>query len=229
MGLPGAAPEDMLQARRFAGELFDCVLARKDSKYCALASYYAASTALADEDLDRAEHYLNQLPGPAPDADLLRIALQERRGNHPEAKKLLQTSLYEALQKTFSCLSKLSDSAYTPDPAQALEFCRRHRQLAEIMDFPYAMSDGLFLEVHLRQGDTDLASDDFLRLAKLLSDPPKPWGGLLFDELGLKEEKTASVLASMRRYLASNLASDPDCKRLEGTPSYQEGLALLQR
>lgn len=192
------------------------------------AAYQLASLYLIENELDRAEKCLDVMPGPAPDAHLLKAALCEKRGDHKKAKLMVQTNLYMALQKAETCLAKLMSVNYAEDAEKALRICEIHKKLAELMDYPFAMSDGLFAEVYMRMGQEEMASEALFRLAESLTGVVKPWGQELFSEMSLNADQVRSTLTHMRQRMLEGFEKDEEIKALHGNETFRRALRLLQ-
>ena len=68
-----------------------------------------------------------------------------------------------------TCIAKLTGENYCRDMAEALAVCDKHEQLALLIGNPYAMTDELRAEVHLRAGEGEQALDDLARMVRSLT------------------------------------------------------------
>ena len=80
MFFPDAQPDQKARWRAFKGELLERVRATGTAAYWQAATIQLASLALAEEDLDRAEALLDELPEHPADATAVRALLSRKRG-----------------------------------------------------------------------------------------------------------------------------------------------------
>ncbi len=214
--------------RQLAKKLFESVVESGDAQFFASAAFLLAGLCLEDNELDRAEKLLERFPDPLPDTQLMKASLYEMRGDLEQAKLIIQACLYLAFQKAEMCLNRLIKKEYSPDTSEALHICEIHKQLATLMDYPYALSDKLFASVYLRDNQTDLAADHLLRLASTLSKNVKPFGHTLYSELDMNAETMYAMLQHIRKITCDSLLTDDVYKPLQENAKFQEAVKTLQ-
>ena len=213
--------------RQYAKKMLEVVIESGSAQLFSQAVYLLAALCLEDNELDRAQELLARMPAPSPDAQLMKAALYERRGNMKEAKLTVQTSLYLAFQKVETCLGKLVSRNYVPETAAALHICEVHRQIAVLMAYPYAMSDLMFAEVYLRDGNLEAASEQILSLAESLHGEVKAWGDELFSELEMSAGQMNETLHFMRKMVCDSLKTDKMFEPLRENVKYKKAMDLL--
>lgn len=120
MFFPDAQPEQKARWRALKRELLERVRASGTAAYWQAATIQLAGLALAQDDPDRAEALLDELPEHPGDATAVRALLYRKRGQEQEAQKLLQTQLYAAVSKAMTTLSFLLGSEKEPRRRQKL-------------------------------------------------------------------------------------------------------------
>lgn len=211
-----------------AKKLLEAVLKCGETMLFSSAAYLLASLCLMDNELDRAEELLDSITDPSPIAEQMKVTLYEKRGDMQKAKQTVQTSLYQAFQMVEICLGKLMEESHTPDCASALHICEIHKQIAIMMDYPYALSDVLFAEVYLREGNTELAAECVLSLAQTLNRESNAWGNELFSELNIDHKQQNATLHHMRKMICEKLQTDEKIEPLRENVKYKEAIKLLQ-
>ena len=227
IGFPTQSDAEKEPNRQYAKKMIEAVMESGSAQLFSQAVYLLAALCLEDNELDRAEELLARMPAPPPDAQLMKAALYERRGNMKEAKLTVQTSLYLALQKVETCLGKLISRNYVSETGAALHICEIHRQIAVLMDYPYAMSDILFAEVYLHDGNLEAASARILSLAESLRGEVKAWGDELFSELEMSAGQMSETLHFMRKMVYDSLKTDKMFEPLRENAKYQKAIDML--
>lgn len=228
-GLKMDSETEKLESRYLAKKLLETAIESSDAKYFASASFLLAGLCMEDDELDRVDKLLEQIPDSLPDTQLMKASLYEKRGDLKQAKQIIQTCLYLAFQKAEMCLGRLSKKEYSPDTAAALCICETHKELASLMDYPYAMSDQLFASVYLRDNQSDLAADHVLKIAASLTGQVKPCGQMLFSELDMDEKTMNTMLQFIRKTTLDNLLTNDVYKKMRDNTKFQEAINLLQK
>ncbi len=227
-GLPGQSDELRLTNRQKSKELLEEVIKSGEAALVHQAAYLLAGLCLEDDALQRAQELLESIPDNAPEKHFLQAVLYERQGDMKKARLIIQTQLYLSLQKALNCLSKLMSQSYTPVTSDALELCQLHKDLAHLMDYPYAMSDILFAEVYLRENNPEAAAGSFLQFARSYTGEMKPWGRKLFYEMPMSASQVSATLKFMRKTILDSLKSDTSFDSIRHMEEYKTALALLE-
>lgn len=201
VGTPAETEQERKENRAFGKSLLEDVIAGDETRLHSSAAYLLAGQCIEDGEYDRAEELLGRFEKNQPDVLTLKAMLYEKRGEIQKAKELLQINLFVAYNKMLTCIAKLTGENYCRDMAEALAVCDKHEQLALLIGNPYAMTDELRAEVHLRAGEGEQALDDLARMVRSLTEEPREWGGILTSEMKNKPEQEQQVM----RYLAKNI------------------------
>lgn len=226
MFFPDAQPEQKARWRAFKGELLERVRAAGTAAYWQAATIQLASLALAEDDLDRAEALLDELPEHPADATAVRALLYRKRGQKEEARKLLQTQLYTAVSKAMTILPMLLGSE--KEPRRLEKMVGAYRALAGTFGLA-DLSEGLLAEQHRQAGEWDEAAAHFaLYVDQLLAPLPRPDPDLFAPALGCGAKPDETFPAGMRRMLLDGIRREMDDPELLGHPVFAAALKKLE-
>lgn len=235
MFFPDAPAEQKARWRAFKRELLERVRASGTAAYWQAATIQLASLALAEDDPDRAEALLDELPQHPGDATAVRALLYRKRGQEEEAQKLLQTQLYAAVSKAMTTLSFLLGSE--KEPRRLEKMVGAYRSLAGTFGLA-DLSEGLLAEQHRRAGEWDEAARHFaLYVDQLLAPLPRPDPDLFAPALDC-EAKPGDVfpagmrrvlLDGMRREVLEGLREETDGRELWEHPVFAAALKKLEQ
>lgn len=220
--IPTNTPEERAENRIWGKELLEAVLASDETRLHDSAAYLLAAECIEDGAYDRAGALLSRFPQSAPDAETLKAALLEKRGEIQKAKKLLQVNLLVAYNKMQMCIAKLAGQPYCESDAEALEICERHERLAEAAGYPYALTDSIRAEIYLRAGDGERALAFMLRAVQTLKVPPAQEKDLLASELKNDPEQLQKVLRTMGGSIYRSFLDEEGFLPLREHPIYRE-------
>lgn len=203
MFFPDAEQAQKARWRAFKRELLERVRASGAAAYWQAATIQLASLALAEEDPDRAEALLNELPEHPGDATAVRALLYRKRGQDEEAQKLLQTQLYTAVSKAMTTLTILLGSE--TEARRQEKMVRSYRSLAATFGLA-DLSEGFLVEAHWKAGEWDEAAEHFsLYVDQLLSPLPRPDPDLFAPALDCEKKPGDVFPAGMRRVLLNGI------------------------
>lgn len=203
MFFPDAEQEQKARWRVFKRELLERVRASGAAAYWQAATIQLASLALVEDETDRAQALLDELPEHPGDATAVRVLLLRKQGQEGEAIKLLQTQLYVAASKAMSLLAMLLGSDGEPRRRQKL--LDAYRAMAGIFGFP-DMSEGLLMEQHRKAGEWDEAAEHFaLCVDQLLAPLPRPNGDIFAPGLDCEKKAGDTFPTGMRRVLLDGI------------------------
>lgn len=226
MFFPDAQPEQKARWRAFKRELLERVRAAGTAAYWQAATIQLASLALAEDDLDRAEALLDELPEHPADATAVRALLYRKRGQKEEARKLLQTQLYTAVSKAMTILPMLLGGEEEPRRRQKL--VDAYQELARAFGLA-GLGEGFLVELHRQAGEWDEAARHFsLYVDQLLSPPPHPDPDLFAPALDCEAKPGEAFPAGMRRMLLDGIRREMDDPELLGHPVFAAALKKLE-
>lgn len=223
---PDAGEEQKTRWRAFKRELLERVRASGAAAYWQAATIQLASLALAEEDLDRAEALLDELPEHPADATAVRALLYRKRGQKEEARKLLQTQLYTAVSKAMTILPMLLGGEEEPRRRQKL--VDAYQGLARAFGLA-GLGEGFLVELHRQAGEWDEAARHFsLYVDQLLSPPPHPDPDLFSPGLDCEKKPGGTFPAGMRRMLLDGIRREMDDPELRAHPVFAAALKKLE-
>lgn len=203
MFFPDAQPEQKARWRALKRELLEQVRASGTAAYWQAATIQLAGLALAEDDPDRAEALLDELPEHPGDATAVRALLYRKRGQKEEARKLLQTQLYTAVSKAMTILPMLLGGEEEPRRRQKLVDV--YQELARAFGLA-GLGEGFLVELHRQAGEWDEAARHFsLYVDQLLSPPPHPDPDLFAPALDCEKKPGETFPAGMRRVLLEGM------------------------
>lgn len=226
MFFPDAQPEQKARWRALKRELLERVRAAGTAAYWQAATIQLASLALTEDDLDRAEALLDELPEHPADATAVRALLYRKRGQKEEARKLLQTQLYTAVSKAMTILPMLLGGEEEPRRRQKL--VDAYQELARAFGLA-GLGEGFLVELHRQAGEWDEAARHFsLYVDQLLSPPPHPDPDLFAPALDCEKKPGETFPAGMRRMLLDGIRREMDDPELRAHPVFAAALKKLE-
>ena len=226
MFFPDAQPEQKARWHAFKRELLERVRASGTAAYWQAATIQLASLALTEDDLDRAEALLDELPEHPADATAVRALLYRKRGQEQEAQKLLQTQLYAAVSKAMTVLPMLLGGEEEPRRRQKL--VDTYQELARAFGLA-GLGEGFLVELHRQAGEWDEAARHFsLYVDQLLSPPPHPDPDLFAPALDCEAKPGDVFPAGMRRMLLDGIRREMDDPELRAHPVFAAALKKLE-
>ena len=203
MFFPDAEQAQKARWRAFKRELLERVRASGAAAYWQASTIQLASLALVEDDPDKAQALLDELPEHPGDATAVRALLYRKRGQDEEAQKLLQTQLYTAVSKAMSTLALMLGSE--KEPRRLEKMVRAYRSLAATFGLA-DLSEGLLVEAHWKAGEWDEAAEHFsLYVDQLLSPLPRPDPDLFAPALDCEAKPGDVFPAGMRRVLLNGI------------------------
>lgn len=226
MFFPDAQPEQKARWRALKRELLERVRASGTAAYWQAATIQLAGLALAEDDPDRAEALLDELPEHPGDATAVRALLYRKRGQEQEAQKLLQTQLYTAVSKAMTILPMLLGGEEEPRRRQKL--VDAYQELARAFGLA-GLGEGFLVELHRQAGEWDEAARHFsLYVDQLLSPPPHPDPDLFAPALDCEKKPGEAFPAGMRRMLLDGIRREMDDPELRAHPVFAAALKRLE-
>lgn len=226
MFFPDAQPEQKARWRALKRELLERVRASGTAAYWQAATIQLAGLALAEDDPDRAEALLDELPEHPGDATAVRALLYRKRGQEQEAQKLLQTQLYTAVSKAMTILPMLLGGEEEPRRRQKL--VDAYQELARAFGLA-GLGEGFLVELHRQAGEWDEAARHFsLYVDQLLSPPPHPDPDLFAPALDCEKKPGETFPAGMRRMLLDGIRREMDDPELRAHPVFAAALKKLE-
>ena len=226
MFFPDAGEEQKARWRALKRELLERVRASGAAAYWQAATVQLASLALAEDEADRAEALLNELPAHPGDATAVRVVLLRRHGQQEEAEKLLQTQLFAAVSKTQSLLAMLLGSE---------EELRRQQKVADayrVMARTFGLADlgeGVLAEQHRKAGEWDEAAEHFaLYVDQLLAPLPRPDPDLFTPALNCEAKPGDAFPAGFRRMALESIRREINDPELLAHPVFAAALQKLE-
>lgn len=211
-----------VQKRRLLEEIH----ASGDGAYAQYAISGLAGVALEQNELEKAELLLNELPDHINDPTLLWMQLHLKRDEVVQAKEVVQKRLYVLVSQAQQCLTMLLNPQLEPQAENALELCQIIQQLQELFGVGGGLGDGFFVEVYQRLGQPEKALEHLGRMVKAINTPLPMPHALLFGEM-LKTAKTnTTVTPEMKQMLLKGMLDDKQNADLRGCEGFD---ALVQQ
>lgn len=226
MFFPDAPAEQKASWRAFKRELLERVRASGAAAWWQAATIQLATLALVEEDPDRAEALLDELPERPGDPTTVRVLLLRKRGREEEARELLQKQLYTQISKATTALSMLLGSE--KEPRRLEKMVGAYRALAGTFGLA-DLSEGLLAEQHRQAGEWDEAAAHFaLYVDQLLAPLPRPDPDLFAPALGCGAKPDETFPAGMRRLALESIRREVTDPELLGHPVFAAALKKLE-
>lgn len=117
---------------------------------------------IQNNELDKAETLLRQLPENIGDITHYWVQIYLKRGNNDKALELLQKRMFSLVNQTLMCLSLMIEKVQTDDN-KALELCRIYKKIEETFEMKGKSSELVYALVYNRAGYEDRATDSIIR------------------------------------------------------------------
>ena len=226
MFFPDAPAEQKARWRAFKRELLERVRASGAAAWWQAATIQLASLALAEDDPDRAQALLDELPEHPGDATAVRVLLHRKRGRDEEAQKLLQTQLYMAVSKAMTTLSMLLGSE--SEPRRQKKIAAAYRAVARTFGL-VDLSEGFLVEQHRQAGEWDAAAEHFsLYVEQILSPLPRPDPDLFAPGLNCEKKPDDVFPSGMRRMVLDGVRREMTDPELREHPVFAAAVKKLE-
>ena len=143
-------------------KLLEEIYESKNPAYMNNAISALAVLAIQNNELDRAETLLKQLPENIGDITHFWVQIYLRRGNNDKALELLQKRMFSLANQTLMCLSLMIEKVQTDDN-KALELCGIYKKIEETFEMKGKSSELVYALVYNRAGYEDKATDSIIR------------------------------------------------------------------
>lgn len=143
-------------------KLLEEIYESKNPAYMNNAISALAVLAIQNNELDRAETLLKQLPENIGDITHYWVQIYLKRGNNDKALELLQKRMFSLVNQTLMCLSLMIEKVQTDDN-KALELCRIYKKIEETFEMKGKSSELVYALVYNRAGYEDRATDSIIR------------------------------------------------------------------
>lgn len=208
-------------------KLLTDVRASRAGSYWQTATLQLATIAIHENDLNLAEELLQELPDLATDPTIARSQLCLKKDEPQEALKIIQKRLYSLVRQVQFCLMSMMNPKIIPDMDRELEICKVYEKIDDLFGCG-GMSDGLFLEIYLRQNRIEDAAHCLTRyIDRLTGSAILPKKFLFSPGLEPKEHRPAST-KELRSALLKGLKEEDSCQKLLQHPKCKEALEKLE-
>ena len=143
-------------------KLLEEIYESKNPTYMNHAISALAVLAIQNNELDKAETLLRQLPENIGDITHYWVQIYLKRGNNDKALELLQKRMFSLVNQTLMCLSLMIEKVQTDDN-KALELCRIYKKIEETFEMKGKSSELVYALVYNRAGYEDRATDSIIR------------------------------------------------------------------
>ncbi len=225
--LPGASDERIREELARIRELMRQVYDSGDSGLHAAAAVSLASHALMEDDLERAEALLSELPRTEIDPDELYPLLYWKLGEPERAAKLLEERAYRTGGEAVRALNLLSTIAsQAEEHGRALAYSRASAALVQTLDLRDVTGCTQLLALLNRSGEAEeaveAAAGYLRRLAALGEERPHP----LFERLELRQQPES--LRAVQRLLLAGFEADESYAALRQDAGVKAAMEALR-
>lgn len=203
------------------------VRSSRAGSYWQTATLQLATIAIHENDLNLAEELLQELPELTTDPTIARSQLYLKKDEPEEALKIIQKRLYSLIRQVQFCLMSMMNPNVIPDMDRELEICRVYEKIDDLFGCG-GMSDGMFLEIYLRQNKMEEAAECLTRyINRLTGSAILPKEFLFSPGLEPKEHQPAST-KELRSMLLKALTEEDSYEELLQYPKCKEALQKLE-
>lgn len=171
-----------------------------------------ASLALSDNDPDKAEDLLKELPESPEDATPLWVQLYLERGESKEAVRTLQKRMFTLASRMLSCLVLMIEK-FQQDEERIMSLCSTYRLLNEIVYAGAGESDLVYAKVYGDLGQEQKAAEHLISYLESHAEKlPRP-NPVLFDSI-FKPGTEGRPAMEIKEMLLRGIKSDPVLAKL---------------
>ncbi len=224
---PTIEEETKKRWRELKKELLTEVRLSGTGAYWQTATLQLATASIQENDLEKAEQLLKELPEHAVDPTVTWSLFYLKKEQPEEALKTTQKRLYSLVRHVLECLSIMLNPQIVPDMEQELKICRVYKTVDTLFGCS-GMYDGLFLMIYLQMNRPEDAEACLERYIDALTGPallPKPF--LFSPGLPIKEEARPASSAELRKMLLKGL-EDEQYREFLQRPRCQKALERLK-
>lgn len=203
-------------------KLLEEIYESKNPTYMNHAITALAVLAIQNNELDKAETLLRQLPENIGDITHYWVQIYLKRGSNDKALELLQKRMFSLVNQTLMCLSLMIEKVQTDDN-KALELCRIYKKIEETFEMKGKSSELVYALVYNRAGYEDRATDSIIRyLESCITDETVIPNPILFSptikfkqDNSLKKMRKEMILRGLSEdETFSKICENEDVKRL---------------
>lgn len=218
-------------------ELLEQVHGSGVSAYWQSAVIQLASIAIADNELDRAEELLKELPEHSGDPTLIWSQLYLKRGEASKASEVIQKRLFLLLRQVQSCLIQMMNEELEPDVDQRLKICEVYRNVEELFGFGGGLSEGFFVEFYQKAGRKEEALESIHRFVDAVTGPLQEPNPLLFSSVtksvnkgeGDMKVEHPALTRELKELLLREMQSNDHYADLREEPMFQSAVEKLRQ
>lgn len=228
MIFPEVPEEQKAKWKQQKKELLEYIRVNGTAVYCEQAVMQLASMALMEDELEKGEQFLKEIPEYTTDTTMLWAQLYLKREDKDKALEVIQKRLFTLVCQMQNCLLLLADGKVQPDAVKGLEICEVYRRMEEVFGCTAGMSDGIFAEVLLRAGEKEKALESIVRFVDAITGQVQVPNPLLFSAaVKIKEGQEASS-KEMRKMILEGMLTDESVAELRDDEQFQAALGRLR-
>lgn len=229
----GSAGEEKQRWKDQKKLLLEQIYEKGSLVYRQLAAIQLASIAIGEEDLERGEQLLKELPKEAMqypmDPTMMWTLLYQKRGENDKAREMLQKRLFSSAHQVRNCLIQLMNSELEPDAGRALEICEIYRQVGSLFGIGGGMDCGLYAEIYMRAGQKEKSLECILEMVKAACGTVQIPNPLLFANMAEgKNTDRPAMTKEFLKLLLKGLQEEERYAPLREDARYLEAVRLLE-
>lgn len=225
---PLAPMEQREKWRSQKKELLQAVCADKSFQCWQQAAVQLASMLLCEDELEQAEHLLEELPEHTADATMVKTQLYLKQGETEKALKETQKRLYVLVSQVQRCLMQMMGENLQPDAAKALEIGEIYQKTEELFQVGRGMGKGLLVDLYRRVGQEEQAMDSLLCFVDVFAGPVQLPNPLLFSSMIKKENEGTTYSKEMKQMFLEAMRTDESMAVYRENPKFQAAMEKLQ-
>jgi len=188
-----------------------------------------ASIAIVEDELERAEQLLNELPEHSNDTAMTWAHLYLKKKQPEKALEVTQRCLFTLVGRLQRCLLSMMNKEMISDAEQTLEICKVYRQVEDIFKIGSNTSEGLFMEAYLRMGNQEEAKRSAIKMMNdIVGTLQNPNPLLFFPTIKIEEGKQA-VTKEMKEMLLEGLLKEESMADFQQDEEFQIAINKLQQ
>ena len=208
MIFPMEPPEKKDDWRKQKQHLLEEVRSSGNSQYWQGAVYGLAAIAIQDEELEKAELLLKELPENSTEATLFWTQLYLKKKEPEKALEVSQHRLYDLVRQVQLCLTTMMNGGMITDNDITLEICEVYHQLETIFGVGGGVSEGFFVEAYRRMDRPEDALNSLIKMIEASIGPIKEPNPLLFSPAIQLNPGQSATTPELKQILLNGIMTD---------------------
>lgn len=198
------------------------------SQYWQYAALGLAFMMIQEDETEKAEALLKELPENTVDETMIWTQLYLRRNETEKALEATQKRLYTLAGQMLSCFAMLMNEKIEPDPKKTLEISKIYHQLEQIFGIGSGYSAGYFTEAYHRLGEREKELESIIQMIDAMTAPLSQPNQLLFSAVVKANGERHPVTKELKEIMLQSLLTDEAYLSFHGIEAFDNAVKKLR-